>query len=99
MNDIERAWRKAEKYGLPEKTYHDCKKCLDTGLCSNCDGQGCMDCRYTGECQVCKDGPTRDADLDFIRNRAHERRDERRQDELIRNAAKEYEYNSLVNRD
>ena len=53
MNEIERAWRKAEKYGLPEKTHYDCTKCHDTGYCDKCGGEGCMDCRYTGECQQC----------------------------------------------
>ena len=55
MNEIERAWRKAEKYGLPEKTHHDCKKCLDTGYCDKCGGDGCMDCRYEGKCPQCWD--------------------------------------------
>ncbi len=34
-------------------THYDCKKCLDTGYCDKCGGDGCMDCRYTGECQQC----------------------------------------------
>ena len=36
-------------------THYDCKACYDTGKCPNCGGQGCMDCKYTGECQQCQE--------------------------------------------
>ena len=51
---------------------YDCDKCLDTGYCDKCGGDGCMDCRYTGECQHCKSENNAD-ELFFIRSAAHER--------------------------
>jgi hypothetical protein len=40
----------------------DCDNCDDTGLCPNCDGDGCRTCDETGDCQEC--GSDLEVDVD-----------------------------------